>query len=95
MWDDAIVINRSNRFCEHAGLSPRTGVPYKPTLVNASSVKLHMMEKGHPVDPDRDFKILSRGGSREILDIKESIMIARLKPILNGKESSAPLFLYG
>ena len=82
------------RFCEHAGLSPRTGKPYKPTLVNASSVKMHMLQKGHPVDPDRDFTILSRGGSREILDIKESIMIARLKPILNGKESSAPLFLY-
>ena len=93
MLGDVIAINRSD-FVSTQAYPPRTGKPYKTTLVNASSVKMHMIQKGHPVDPDRDFTILSRGGSREILDIKESIMIARLKPILNGKESSAPLFLY-
>ena len=82
------------RLCEHAGLSPRTGKPYKQTLVNASSIKEHMITENHPVDPVNDFKILSRGGTRDILDIKESIMIGRLNPTLNEREKSAPLFLY-
>ena len=82
------------RFCEHAGLSPLTGVPYKPTLVNASSIKAHMLKEKHPVDPELDFQILSRGGTREILDIKESIMISRLKPTLNDKGASTTLYLY-
>ena len=89
------VRHKQVRFCEHSGLSPRTGKPYKPTLVNASSIKLHMMKEKHPVDPNQDFKILSRGGNREILDIKESIMISRLNPVLNDRVSSTPLFLYG
>ena len=53
-----------------------------------------MIKERHPVDPENDFKILSRGGTREILDTKESIMIGRLDPTLNEKGSSAPLFLY-
>ena len=82
------------RLCEHAGLSPHTGKAYKQTLVNASSIKEHMITENHPVDPVNDFKILSRGGTREILDIKESIMIGRLNPTLNEREKSAPLSLY-
>ena len=82
------------RFCEHAGLSPLTGKAYKQTLVNASSIKEHMIKENHPIDHKKDFKILSRGGTRDILDIKESIMIGRLNPTLNERESSAPLFLY-
>ena len=82
------------RFCEHAGLSPITGKRYKQTLVNASSIKEHMINEGHPVDPDSDFKILSRGGTRDILDIKETIMIGRLDPTLNDRAKSAPVFLY-
>ena len=82
------------RFCEHAGLSPLTGKAYKITLVNASSIKEHMIKENHAVDRENDFKILSRGGTRDVLDIKESIMIGRLKPTLNEKDKSAPLFLY-
>ena len=82
------------RFCEHAGLSPLTGKTYKPTLVNASSIKTHMLREKHPVDPELDFQIISRGGTREVLDIKESIMIGRLRPTLNERGTSAPLFLY-
>ena len=68
------------RFCEHSGLSPRTGEAYKRTLVNASSIKEHMLTENHPVSPTNDFKILSWGGCHDILDIKESIMIGRLNP---------------
>ncbi len=82
------------RFCEHAGLSPRTRRPLVPSLVNASAVKIHMMNNHHRVDPDLDFRILSRGGTRAILDIKESIMIRRMKPTLNDNASSATLSLY-
>ena len=82
------------RFCEHAGLSPRTGTRLKPTLVNASAVKTHMVTNQHLVDPETDFRILSRGGTRGILDIKESIMIRRLKPSLNDNITSVPLSLF-
>ena len=82
------------RFYEHAGISVRTGKPYKETLVNASAVKIHALTKKHPVNPVEDFMILSRGGTRETLDMKESIMINKLNPTLNDKNSSAPLFLY-
>ena len=82
------------RFCEHAGISARTGAPLKRTLVNASAVKAHALTADHPVDPEADFKILSRGGSRDVLDIKESIMIRKLNPTLNDNVMSAPLFLY-
>ena len=83
------------RFCEHAGISPRTGVPLRPTLVNASAVKHHALTNQHRVNPNQDFRILSRGGTREILDLKESIMITRLRPNLNDNVTSVPLFLYG
>ena len=33
--------HQSVRFCEHAGISARTGNPLKPTLVNASAVTPH------------------------------------------------------
>ena len=82
------------RFCEHAGLSPRTGRRLQATLINASAVKVHMVTNHHLVDPELDFKILSRGGTRTILDIKESIMIRRMKPTLNGNVTSVPLSLY-
>ena len=82
------------RFCEHASISDRTGIPLKQTLVNASSIKIHALTEQHPVNPELDFKILSRGGTREILDIKESIMINRMNPSLNDRSTSTPLFLY-
>ena len=64
-------------------------------MVNASSIKAHMLQEKHPVDPEVDFRILSRGGTRAVLDIKESIMIGRLRPTLNERGSSVPLHLYG
>ena len=81
------------RFCEHAGISARTGATLQRTLVNASAVKIHALTV-HRVNPLTDFKVLSRGGSRDVLDIKESIMIKKLKPSLNENIASAPLSLY-
>ena len=81
------------RFCEHSGISARTGAPLKRTLVNASEIKVHALTV-HPVNPLTDFRIISRGGSREILDIKESIMIKKFKPSLNNNVTSAPLALF-
>ena len=71
-----------------------TGKAYKPTLVNASLSKIHMLQQKHPVDPELGFQIISQGGTREVINIKESIMIERLRPTLNERGSSAPLFLY-
>ena len=81
------------RFCEHAGISARTGATLQRTLVNASAVKIHALTV-HRVNPLTDFKVLSRGGSRNVLDIKESIIIKKLKPSLNENIASAPLSLY-
>ena len=81
------------RFCEHAGISARTGAPLSRTLENASAIKVHALTM-HTVNPEVDFKVLSRGGSRDVLDIKESIMINKLNPTLNDNITSAPLFLY-
>ena len=66
----------------------------KRTLVNASAVKVHVFTAHHPVNPEVNFTILSRGGPRDVLDIKESIMIKKVNPTLNGNIVSAPLFLY-
>ena len=85
--------HRHVRFCEHAGVSARTGVPLQHSMVNASAVKVHALTV-HPVNPSTDFRVLSRGGSREVLDIKESIMIKKLKPSLNDNITSAPLALF-
>ena len=81
------------RYCEHAGISARTGKPLRETIFNASAIKTHMFESTHEVNVE-DFKIISNGGSSLAIDIKESIMIGRLKPSLNNNIKSAVLYLY-
>ena len=52
-----------------------------------------MMDNGHDVN-EGDFSILSKGGNALSLDIKESIMINKLKPSLNRNIKSTELYLY-
>ena len=79
------------RICEHSGTSPRTG----KMLIGQSStsVRDHMLICPHKVCYD-DFKIISRGGSLRVLEIKETLMINKIKPVLNRAESSTELFLF-
>ena len=62
----------------------------KPTAVN-----IHATETEHPATYD-DFKIIGRDRSRNNfhLKVKESLMIKKLAPELNGAESSIPLMLF-
>ena len=41
-----------------------------------------------------DFEIIGGGGDRSILQIKESIMINKLNPVINGNVTSVPLYLF-
>ena len=81
------------RFSEHSGISPRTGNKLQLTKINASAIKCHMIDNGHDVNVG-DFSILSKGGNTLSLDIKESIMIHKLKPSLNNNIKSTELYLY-
>ena len=81
------------RFCEHSGVSPRTGKVLAASLINASKIKEHKLLNHHQVEKE-NFKVLSIGGSTDVLEIKESIMIKVLKPSLNNNVSSRELFLF-
>lgn len=63
------------------------------SLDNASAIKVHELFV-YSVDRINEFRILYRGGSRDILDIKESIMIKKMKLSLNDNIGSASLSLY-
>ena len=92
-------IGKSDRHChirwsEHLKLQPfRGGVSknkQKPTAVN-----LHMTATEHPASY-QDFKVIGRERSRNnfYLKVKESLMIKKLAPELNGQDSSIPLMLF-
>ena len=82
------------RWSEHLKLQPFRGGAsknkQKPTAVN-----IHATETEHPASYD-DFKIIGRDRSRNNfhLKVKESLMIKKLAPELNGAESSIPLMLF-
>ena len=52
-----------------------------------------MIDNDHDVN-EGHFNILSKGGNTLSLDIKESIMINKLKPSLNKNIKSTELYLY-
>ena len=52
-----------------------------------------MIDNGHDVK-EGDSNIPSKGGNNLSLDIKESIMINKLKPSLNRNIKSTELYLY-
>ena len=79
------------RTCEHSGTSPRTGKPLSGQC--STGVRDHMLVCDHRVTHN-DFKVLSRGGSPNVLEIKESLLIEKIKPNLNKASSSTELFLF-
>ena len=79
------------RICEHMGISPRTGKTVKGVITTA--VRDHMLHCDTVVC-EGDFSILSKGGDYRELEIKESIMIQKLKPSLNRDLMSTPLYLF-
>ena len=76
---------------EQIGISPLTFKKVKPSA--ESSIRDHLLFCNHDPSFD-DFTILAQGTNKFLLEIKESLLIKRDKPILNKNISSAPLFLF-
>ena len=81
------------RLCEHMKKSPRTGKTLNGTTYVRSAIVEHTQLSQHIVS-ENDFKILSLGGSKVELEIKESLMIQKMKPTLNRNVTSTELFLF-
>ena len=79
------------RVCEHSGISPRTEKVLKGQ--DSTSVRDHMLICPHRVCHD-DFSIISKGGSLNVLKVKESIIINKLKPSINDQQLSTEVFLF-
>ena len=79
------------RISEHSGVSPRTGKRSKGQAT--TSVRDHMLQCPHKVTCD-DFKIISKGGSLNVLETKETRFINKLKPKINGQQRSTEIFLF-
>ena len=79
------------RASEHAGVSHLTGK--RTNSANTSAVKDHMLVCDHQVTFE-DFSVLATANNNFKLEIKESLLISRDKPILNRNISSLPLYLF-
>ena len=76
---------------EHIGISPLTSKKIKPSKENA--IRDHLLICNNVPSFD-EFSILAHGNNRFFLEIKESLLIKRDKPVLDKNISSARLFLF-
>ena len=82
----------SVRAAEHLGRSPLTG---KPTAHHVSSIRDHLMFTcGSHVASLDVFKKIASASSNFELELKESLLIHRDKPVLNKNVTSIPLDLF-
>ena len=73
---------------QNMGVSSKTG--NKLSVSQMSAVLTHHHLSGHNFS-DSDFTILTSGNSKFDLEMRESLLISKLKPILNNNTSSMPL----
>ena len=76
---------------EHIGISPLTFGKVKPS--KESAIRDHPLNCNNIPSFD-EFTILAYGYHKYILEIKESLLIKRNRPVLNKNISSAKLFLF-
>ena len=76
---------------EHIGVSPFTGKKVKP--IKNSAVRDHLLHCNYSHFFD-NFSILAHLNKKFLLEIKESLLLMRDKPLLNRKSSSGPLYLF-
>ena len=76
---------------EHIWISPLTSQKIKP--LKESAICDHLLICNNVPSFD-EFSILAHGNNRFVLEIKESLLIKRDKPVLNKNISSAKLFLF-
>ena len=79
------------RISEHMGVSPKTG--NKLSVSQMSAVLTYHHFSKHTIS-DSDFTILTSSNSKFDLEMRESLLISKFKPILNNNISSTPLYLF-
>ena len=80
------------RICERLGISHLTGKKVKIDNNKLTAIQEHLCCNYSP--SFEDFSILTRESNDFKLNIIESLLIARDKPILNKADSSLPLELF-
>ena len=78
------------RVSEHMGISARTGAARGTHPSDATAVKQHATDSGHPIS-EEDFKVIYNPSQPNLLYISETILIQRNKPSLNDTVGSYPL----
>ena len=81
------------RICEHLGISHLTEKKLKIDNNKLTVIQEHLLCCNYSLSFE-DFSILTRGSNDFKLKIKDSLLIAREKPILNKVDSSLPLELF-
>ena len=76
---------------EHIGISPLTFKKTKPS--KESAIRDHLLNCNN-IPSFEEFTILANGNNKFVLEIKESLLIKRDRPILNKNISSAKLLLF-
>ena len=76
---------------EHIGISPLTFKKTKPS--KESAIRDHLLNCNN-IASFEEFTILANGNNKFALEIKESLLIKRDRPILNKNINSAKLFLF-
>ena len=76
---------------EHIGISTLTFKKTKPS--RESAIWDHCLNCSN-ISSFEEFTILTNGNNKFVLEIKESLLIKRDRPILNKNISSAKLFLF-
>ena len=79
------------RSAEHIGISSLTFKKTKPS--KESAIRDHL-SNCNKIPSFEEFTILTNGNNKFDLEIKESLLIKRDRPILNKNISSAKLFLF-
>ena len=84
---DADIYTRESQM----GVLSKTG--NKLSVSQMSAVRTHHHLSKHSIS-DSDFTVLTSGNSKFDLEMRESLLISKLKPVLNNNISSMPLYLF-
>ena len=77
---------------EHLGLSVFTNKALKYSDKDATAIRKHCHHQNH-VNCTDNFKIMGNSVNNYFLQLKESLLILKLKPSLNVAKESMPLYL--
>ena len=78
---------------EHLGLSVFTNKALKYSDKDATAIRKHCHHQNH-VNCTDNFKIMGNSVNNYFLQLKESLLILKLKPVLNVAKESMPLYLF-